>query len=148
MSTKKYTRKNCDEVRERYSRYVRYAKRCHSAVSAITITVFVTSLVFFVAQKNDHGRTLLIIASVLVGLDGLLYLLTTQNSKELREAEFNADVCIEEISEERKQRLMAEYKENKPNAYKKTFPKVMSGEGDSEEFKQLDDIMFFNMLGG
>lgn len=42
---------------------------------------------------------------------------------------------------------MAKDKENKANVYKKTFPEVMSGDGASEEFKQLDDIMFFNMLG-
>lgn len=114
---------------------------------AITITVLLMSVVFFVAQKNGYGRTLLILASVLIGLDGLLYLLARRNSIELQNTKFNADVSIEEIKEKRKQRLMAKDKENKANVYKKTFPEVMSGDGVSEEFKQLDDIMFFNMLG-
>ena len=85
--------------------------------------------------------------TVLIGLDGLLYLLARRNSIELQNTKFNADVSIEEIKEKRKQRLMAKDKENKANVYKKTFPEVLSGDGASEEFKQLDDIMFFNMLG-
>lgn len=147
MDTKKYPHKDCDGDRERHSRNFRHVKRCLTVLIAITITVLLMSVVFFVAQKNGYGCTLLILASVLIGLDGLLYLLARRNSIELQNTKFNADVSIEEIKEKRKQRLMSKDKENKANVYKKTFPEVMSGDGASEEFKQLDDIMFFNMLG-
>lgn len=99
MDIKKHTHKDCDGDRERYSRNFRHVKRCLTVLIAITITVLLMSVVFFVAQKNGYGRTLLILASVLIGLDGLLYLLARRNSIELQNTKFNADVSIEEIKE-------------------------------------------------
>lgn len=50
MDTKKYPHKDCDGDRERHSRNFRHVKRCLTVLIAITITVLLMSVVFFVAQ--------------------------------------------------------------------------------------------------